>query len=347
MTRFEINVSEVAPLGGRFMVGDVFADANLDIDDPIVLVCLPGGGMSRRYFDLRVPAALGNFSMARHLASAGFVVVTLDHLGIGESSKPLDGYLLTPETVADVNAFAVGRVLDDLRAGTLDPSLPPLPALVSVGVGHSAGASLTVHQQARWFTHRAIALLGFGGRGLPDRLGEAELAFADNPDALRREIAQLARARFGDPLPMQRRGSSSFLVGAPMPEAVHEALVDCRTNLLALVGLSSMVPGNATPEIASIDVPVFLGIGSRDIAGPPHQIAAQFTGSGDVTLFVLDDAGHNHNVAPGRGQLWDRLAAWARTVAGTRRAAGTRSVGGTDRSGSARGRASQDEGGRP
>jgi len=33
-----------------------------------------------------------------------------------------------------------------------------------------------------------------------------------------------------------------------------------------------------------------------------------------LALFVLPGAGHNHNVASNRKQLWDRLALWARTV---------------------------------
>jgi len=33
---------------------------------------------------------------------------------------------------------------------------------------------------------------------------------------------------------------------------------------------------------------------------------------------VLDDAGHNHNVAPTREALWNRLLSWAGTVATTR-----------------------------
>jgi pimeloyl-ACP methyl ester carboxylesterase len=275
--------------------------------------------MSRRYFDLRVPPEHGNFSMARHLAAHGWLVVTVDHLGVGESSRPYDGFALTPRVVADVNAFVIDRVLARLRAGELAEGLGPVRSPVSIGVGHSAGASLTVFQQARHRTHVALALLGFSGRGLRSHLTEPELALADDPAALHRDAASLAAARFGSPLPMQRRGSSDFLVGAPMPEPVHEALVACRTNMLALVGLCSMVPGNAAPELASIDVPVFLAVGSRDIAGASHEIPAQLPSSPDITLFVLDDAGHNHNVAPTREALWQRLSSWAGAVVADRR----------------------------
>jgi len=33
-----------------------------------------------------------------------------------------------------------------------------------------------------------------------------------------------------------------------------------------------------------------------------------------VLLYVLPGAGHNHNVAPNRELLWDRLATWLRTL---------------------------------
>jgi alpha-beta hydrolase superfamily lysophospholipase len=316
--RFEIDVSAVAPAGVRNVVGDVFAPARpsgATSDEATVLFCLPGGGMSRRYFDLDVAGAEGSYSMARHLAAIGFVLVTLDHPGIGESDRPDDGYTLTPERVADVNAYACDRVLEQLRAGTLDARLGPLRVASSIGVGHSAGAGLTAYQQARHRTHRAIALLGYGGAGLASHLDEREKALAHDPDAVRRHIAELVEARFGDPLPMQRRGSSEFLVGAPMPEAVRGALVACRTPLLALVGLTSMIPGAAVPVLAQIDVPVFVAHGSRDIAGSLHAVAALFRSSGDVTLYGLDDAGHNHNVAPTRAQLWDRLASWVTSLA--------------------------------
>lgn len=312
--KIDIDVNGVAPDGVRRLIGNVFVPPHRSPTEPprVVLCCLPGGGMSQQYFDLAVEGEDGSYSMARHLAALGFVVVTLDHPGVGESDRPDDGYELTPERVADVNAFAFDHVLGLLRTGTLRSDLAPLPHLVSVGVGHSAGASLTAYQQARHRTHVAIALLGYGGAGLIDHLNDRERALAHDPDGVRRDIAELVRERFGEPLPMQRRGSSEFLIGAPMAEAVRDALVACRTPLLALVGLTSMIPGAAVPVLAQVDVPVFVAHGSRDIAGSLHAVAALFTGSADITLFGLDDAGHNHNVAPTRHQLWNRLGSWAR-----------------------------------
>jgi alpha-beta hydrolase superfamily lysophospholipase len=315
----EIDVSGVAPPGATVVVADVFAPRPAQVGNPPVLACcLPGGGMSRRYFDLDVAPAEGNYSMARHLADRGLIVATIDHLGVGESSRPADGYALTPATVADVNAHVTAEILDRLRRGGLAPSLPPLPAAVSVGIGHSAGAGLSVHQQARHRSHLALALLGYHGRGLPGHLTDEERGFAGDPDGLRREIARLVRQRFDDPLPMMARGSSQLLVAGPMSESVHDGLVAARTNLLALVGLSSMIPGSYGPELARIDVPVFLGLGSLDLTDATHQVPSQFPASRDVSLFVLQGAGHNHNVAANRERLWDRLAQWAHSVLSVR-----------------------------
>ena len=75
-----------------------------------------------------------------------------------------------------------------------------------------------------------------------------------------------------------------------------------------------MIPGSVDREMAAVDVPVFLGLGEHDIAGDPQRIPACFTGSPDVTLYVLPGAGHNHNVAPDREVLWDRFASWAGQV---------------------------------
>jgi hypothetical protein len=99
------------------------------------------------------------------------------------------------------------------------------------------------------------------------------------------------------------------------PEAL-EALGAVKTALLGVVGLASMIPGSVDAEMAAVDVPSFLALGERDIAGDPHTIPACFTGCHDFTLFVLPGTGHNHNVAPRRELLWDRFGTWALSVAG-------------------------------
>ena len=80
-------------------------------------------------------------------------MVTLDPPAVGESDEPDDGYTLTPDLVADVNAHAFDQVL------------ARWPDATRIGVGHSAGALLTVVQQARHRTYDALGLFGFGRGG--------------------------------------------------------------------------------------------------------------------------------------------------------------------------------------
>lgn len=254
--------------------------------------------MSRGYFDLRAPAHVGNFSMVRHLVDRGFVVVTIDSPGVGESDVPDDGYTLTPDVVADVNSHAFEQVL------------ARWPGAFRIGVGHSAGALLTVVQQARHRTYDALGLFGFG------RGGHAQFALTQDERDQAGGIVELTRTRFGEPLPGGGSTSTSpFLLGGMevAPEAL-EALGSVKTRLLGVVGLTSMIPGSVDAEIAAVDVPVFLGLGEHDIAGDPHVIPACFTGCRDLTLFVLPGTGHNHNVAPDRELLWDRFVVWARSI---------------------------------
>ena len=62
-----------------------------------------------------------------------------------------------------------------------------------------------------------------------------------------------------------------------------------------------------------------------ETAGNVRCTAVALRSCPDITLYVLPGAGHNHNIAPNRTDLWGRLATWAgwcwlrQTGAGPRR----------------------------
>jgi pimeloyl-ACP methyl ester carboxylesterase len=290
-----VDVSDVAPAGVRTLAADVHVPDELSVG-PVVCCCVPGGGLSRGYFDLQAPPSVGNFSMARHLVERGVVVITLDSPGVGESDVPDDGYTLTPDLVADVNARAFDQLLEEW------------PDAHRIGVGHSAGGLLTVVQQARHRTYDALGLFGFG------RGGHAQFALTEEERDQAGGIVELTRTRFGDPLPGGgSTATSPFLLGGmEVPPEALDALGAVKTRLLGVVALTSMIPGSVDAEMAAVGVPVFLALGEHDIAGDPHLIPACFTSSNDFTLFVLPGTGHNHNVAPERELLWERFVVWAR-----------------------------------
>ncbi|MBX6389879.1 MAG: alpha/beta hydrolase [Frankia sp.] len=261
--------------------------------------------MSARYFELdgdgEVP---GRYDMAGHLAAAGLVVVAIDHPAVGESDIPDDPWTLRPETVADVGATAVRRVLES--QGLTDSVL--------LGLGHSMGAMLVAYQQARHRPYQGIALLGHSGRGLPDVLGPAELALAGDPARAHGEIVELTRARFGRPLQPGGTTRSTMLVGEDPPAEALAALDRAAAPLLNLCGLTAILPGSHADVLAAIDVPVLLGIAEHDIVGPPDEAPSYLPGSADVELFVLPGAHHNSSIAPNRELLWDRVVDWATKI---------------------------------
>ena len=304
------------------LAAEVWAPGDLEADaQATALVCLPGGGMTRRYFDLPVAGDDGEtFSFARQMVARGFIVILIDHLGIGESSRPADGYALNAEIVAKANAHVTAHIIDKLRAGSLTNRLPPLRQLRTMGIGHSMGAMMTLLQQAQYRQHDAIALLGFSTRGLPEYMPPQVRELANDPMAVRAKLVTLARAMFVQPYPVIKPTSQSggIFSGKSADPRGAAAIKQVSDALLPVCAFLSMIPGNVLPESRQITVPVFLGLGELDMAGPTHEIPASFPGSRDVTLHVMPDTGHSHFLFPSRTGLFDRIAAWARTVPAVR-----------------------------
>lgn len=278
-----------------------------------LLWCLPGGNMNRRYYDLMPDDGDTSFSFARTMAAQGFIVAAVDYLGLGDSSKPNDGWLCTPDTLTAINRNVHEAVIAKLHDGSAHPQLGALPALVSIGVGHSMGAMMTILQQAAHAPHAAIVLLGFSTRGLPEYLPPQLKGIAD-PLAARPLLIDVAKKMYGgQPFPVihAARAGNSELFGSkkadPNGVAALKAATDC---MLPVPATLSMVPGNVAPEAAALTVPVFLGVGARDMVGPVHNVPTAFIGSMDITLLVLAEAGHSHFLFASRAQLFQRLASW-------------------------------------
>ena len=308
-----------------------------------LLWCLPGGNMNRRYYDLIPPAGADggdlippagtgggeadtSFSFARTMAAQGFVVASVDYLGLGDSSKPADGWRCTPDTLTAINRHVLETLLAQLRDGRAHPRLAAVPELVSIGVGHSMGSMMTILQQAAHAPHAAVVLLGFSTRGLPEYL-PPQLKGIDDPLAARPLLVEVAKRMYGgQPFPVihTARAGNSELFGSrkadPRGVAALKAATDC---MLPVPATLSMVPGNVAPEAATITVPVFLGVGARDMVGPVHQVPTAFTGSSDLGLLVLPETGHSHFLFATRTRLFRRIAHWLDAVLDSERSCGT------------------------
>lgn len=297
--RLDLDVGGLGPDGIEWLAAELIVPDGISAAP--LLVCFPGGGMTRRYFNLPEEQA-GEWSMARHLADHfGIAVAVIDHPGVGESSVPEDPYTLNPRVVADIDHGA----LSELVAHAMDLFEPTR----LIGLGHSMGGLVVAHAQWHHRSFDAVAFLGFGGAGLPEYLTRDELSYADNYERLEPVLAELVRERFGTALVSGSTTSSDMLNPGTLSEA-RQILGTASGSLLALCGLASMVPGSSNAALASIQVPVFIGLGENDIAGDIANVAALLTSSGNVTTYVLAGAGHNHSISKNRTELWDALGNW-------------------------------------
>ena len=298
---WRLDVSDALPGDERL---EIAAGLVLPADDTpkALLVCLPGGFLTRRYYDLEVDADR-SFSFAQYMAGRGFATLSLDHLGVGESSRPADGWALDVECVARANQLA----LDAAESRWRDEVGPTLP---SIGVGHSMGSCLSVVQQANHAPNRALVLFSFTTLGLRPYLQGRETDFADDPDAARSELRALARERFGSPFPGDEMDGAhaAFSVGSAPPVA-ERALHGAATCILPIPALLTMFPGGYVPWAERVRVPVLAVVGDNDLHRVDASIAC-LPNAASVDTYTLEDSWHCHNVANTRTRLWDHVAQW-------------------------------------
>jgi alpha-beta hydrolase superfamily lysophospholipase len=301
----------VRPVGGADMhiaVRIVGPGPDRLAPQPVILFCFPGGRMTKVYFDLDAEGDR-SFSFAEAMAQRGIVTVSLDHLGVGGSSRPEDGYLLHPEVVADADAEAIAAVKEMFRRGAF--GYPPLRDFSAVGVGHSMGGMLACWAQDRQKPFDAVAILGSGPYGLYEHLPQSLRPLADRPQAAREELEARLRAMGTAPLPappVQRQAQTFFLGGDRRGVA---AMAEARTELINMCGMFVMIPGSWAPEAARLQIPVLLVYGDQDICQDPASTPKFFTRAAAISLAVLPNTGHSHFVFPSRDQLFEMVGDWA------------------------------------
>lgn len=333
---WRFDVSDAIDLPGFYESAvSVIAPACVEPDRPIpLLVCLPGGFLSRQYFDLHIPTSarhamsdverpsplipsdVRRYSFAEAMVGRGFVVLTIDHIGTGESSKPNPvelGYEIGVETIARANDHALRAARGRLALGDPAAGLPPILIGHSIGLGHSMGSMLTIEQQALSAAHDALVLFSFSTQGAPRFLDDSMRGYANDPKRLRREIGSLARLTMGSPYPERATNSeddrrAAFGVGTAPSEA-EGALHLAATNLLAVGGLTSMVPDGFAPPAEQIDVPVLMIVGDHDLHDDRHT-REELPNAPSVTTYTLEDCWHCHFVANTRETLWRVVSEW-------------------------------------
>ena len=320
-----IDVTTAAALGRpQFVAGTVYLPRQLPPGErPVVIFACPGGGYSRRYFDMHFPGFEG-YSEAEYHTSRGIVFVTQDHLGVGDSSiDAIDE--LHVETIADAAHAFVRETLKRLQDGAVDPSFTPLRSPFVVGIGQSMGGGITLIMQGRHRTFDAIAPLGISAihTTLPQRTPEQYKACRDifmfsRQTPLDELLVSVTGEQVPDFLyPFHWDDEVPAIRGADLsggyPIRQQCPPFGSRTVPRCAVAMNS--PGFFTPEVARIDVPVLMAYGQRDVSNDMRREPSAFINSNDVSVFIVPRMAHMHNFAETRQLLWQRVADWAQMQA--------------------------------
>lgn len=305
-----VDVSENLPFEARLetAVTVLVPEPRLGSGTTPVVFTFSGATYGRAYFDFHVPGYDG-YSFADHLAEQGFIVAVCEHVGIGDSTPHEPFRELTHSVVVDADQATTAAVLGRLRAGDLVDGLAPVEDPVAIGVGHSMGGNLLIHHQDRHRSFDAVAVLGSTVVTEPPvadatNLGEAWREAPDPTWPPRRIFHELFH---DDGVPADVIAADDALV-VRVYAWMFDRVEDWGRSALASVNAAA----------GRIDVPVFLGFGSRDGSPDPHGEVRAYAASPDVTMFVLPNSAHCFNFAATRAQFLDRFAGWARSVAAAR-----------------------------
>jgi alpha-beta hydrolase superfamily lysophospholipase len=293
ITELSFDVSEEVPFEGeRIVISGTLHEPTAS--PRAVLVCWPGGSYDRRYWQF--DAAPG-YSFAEHMSAQGFAVVAADHLGVGASSAPADVDSVTLEAMARAAGAFAAKVRDLYETVPL------------VGVGHSLGGCISVMTQALTGAYDRVACVGYN-HGAKD----AVTADASGAADARAAAVEQAQAFFADwdagYAIAPREPNHPWLYAADTPADVIAADDATVTRWPRQAYVEALHAGFTAPYAPKVECPLLLAFGDHDIPEHPHDEVAFYTGSRDVTLYVLEDAAHCHNFAATRTRLWDRIGAW-------------------------------------
>lgn len=278
-------------------------------ETPTAIVLLAGGSYDKRYHDAQVPGEEG-YSAARHLAALGNIVLLLDHLGVGGSSRLPDQKQATRHVCALAAHTAVEQFFAKLATGTLEPSLAPIGDVVRIGGGHSMGGMMTILQQANHRTYDAIMVLGYTAEGVQitmngQRFSAASVIPDESPDYTMNDRSALHSSFHWDDVPAH--------------VIAYDDTLSVETP--AQIGLDSIRTRIVADEAAQIDVPVYICLGKNDVSPDYHAEPSYYRSSGDVTLHILPRSGHCQTFASTRHQMWNRMHHWGTGIAQQRRGA--------------------------
>jgi pimeloyl-ACP methyl ester carboxylesterase len=257
--------------------------------------------------------AVPGYDFQREMAERGHASVAIDRLGHGRSGLPPAG-----ATCLGAQADVADQTISALRSGGYRSGHRAGPSFARVALaGHSLGgfiaevSAFSFPRSADVLVVLAFAAEGINGSLLVDRVARGE---APSCGAGGREKTPGGPGGYAYVWPDPDVWTSDTVYNAET--AVVERAREMRERS-PCGDLQSTIPGAAVEpaNYREITVPVLLVFARQDAVFPPpagERHRDQFTGSNDVTLIEIDDAGHSLMLQRTAPEFRRRLSDWLR-----------------------------------
>jgi len=256
------------------------------------LFCLPGGGLTKDYFDLTP-----NYSFVDRMTAQGYDIILCDHLGIASNAQNKDFPYFTPRDAA-------AYLSEQLRHWCGDSPV--------IGIGHSMGGMMIMLMQGNHSPFKALGLFGSSAGGLDWGLSKEEKNYIKQEAMFAQDLEALSLAKFGAPYTRASGGPSgeSIVFGGETQElTIRLRDISCEMNSAS--AMMSMMRGSFRTEVEAIDVPIFFAFGDHDIGIPPEDAPKDYINAPSAELVILEKTGHNHFAFSSIQTLCDKLDHWA------------------------------------
>jgi len=289
---------QIDGLSGKIdLQADYFKPTSLS--NKTLLVCLPGGGANKGFFNLGTYEGF-DYSFTSRMTAMGYALLTIDHPGTATNPLPEGHDFLAPHQ----SAAYIGQAITKLSNG-----IEPYDRII--GIGHSMGGMMITLLQGTEKPFDAIVLLGSSAGGLEWGLDDHEKTYMDRPNAFEKDIESLTLRKFKTPFPAGMGGPTgkSITFGGEN-EAVTARLREISCELYAAGGMMSMTRGSFIKEVEAIDTSIFFGFGDHDIGIPPEDAPKAYIHAASTELHVMENTGHNSFAFKSLQTLCERLDNW-------------------------------------
>jgi pimeloyl-ACP methyl ester carboxylesterase len=276
------------------------------LEHKTIQIALHGATYSHLYWDW--PFQPETYSYVRRATAAGYAVLNLDRIGIGQSDRPAAAAVDIP-----ANGFVVHQIVQALRGGDLViPSFGRIEAERVVLVGHSLGSVISIQEAGFFGDVDGVVLTGVSHNVTPV-LGE--ILGALYPASL---DPRFAGQSIPDGYLTSIPGFRSVFYFLPSADPLVIAIDEETKETVTIAELDTAVP--ALGLSTNIHVPVLVVVGDYDLAfcnaptcSASGSLASEpsfYPADACTETAAIADAGHDLNLHFQAPIAFDTVLSW-------------------------------------